>query len=84
MFKALSKPFKAIIRYVQGVGYEMGECTSRQTSKRSPAFKRECFNQAFQRVQNTDFEGGRPTRRMRRDMAWRKARLMAKEARDKA
>ena len=58
-----------------------GHTYPRLSSARSPAYKRECFESAFRQIKATDFEGGRPPRRVLRDMAWARARRDAAEER---
>ena len=51
------------------------------TSVRSPRYKQECFQSALRQIQATDFEGGRPSRPVQREMAWTRARMEASEQR---
>jgi hypothetical protein len=58
-----------------------GHIYPRRTSVRSPCYKRECFASAWKQIQHTDFEGGRPPRRVLREMALIRSRRDAAEQR---
>ena len=58
-----------------------GHTYKKRTSVRSPRYKRECFESAWRQIQHTDFEGGRPPRRVLREMALIRARRDAAEER---
>ena len=58
-----------------------GHVYPKLSSVRSPRYKRECFQSALRQIQATDFEGGRPSRRVQREMAWTRARSEAADQR---